>query len=167
MAPHPLIVEHLKEAGIWVLTQINKFSVDTRLVTALLERWRPETHTFLLPIKECTITLEDIHMLMGLKVNGVVVTGSSKILWSLCENVIGKVPQDHEKDRKSFKLTWLQRYLEEMCVEPRPEHLMHHFRVYVLYLIGKLLMSNTSGNKVHLKWMMLLHQPPTEIGKYS
>uniref|UniRef100_K3Z0T7 Aminotransferase-like plant mobile domain-containing protein n=1 Tax=Setaria italica TaxID=4555 RepID=K3Z0T7_SETIT len=39
-------------------------------LTALVDRWRSETHTFHLPFGEMIITLEDISMLFGLRVDG-------------------------------------------------------------------------------------------------
>ncbi|QHO56430.1 uncharacterized protein DS421_3g73620 [Arachis hypogaea] len=39
-------------------------------INALVERWRPETHTFHLPHGECTITLEDVAMIFGLRTHG-------------------------------------------------------------------------------------------------
>ena len=37
---------------------------------ALLDHWRPETHTFHLPVGEMTPTLQDVAMLMGLPCAG-------------------------------------------------------------------------------------------------
>ena len=50
-------------------------------MTAMVERWRDETHTFHLPIGECTITLEDVALQLGLRVDGKPVTGPSMLDW--------------------------------------------------------------------------------------
>ncbi|MBA0862269.1 hypothetical protein Goshw_006547 [Gossypium schwendimanii] len=44
--------------------------LDPTLVSALVERWRPEVHTFNLPCSECAITLEDVQLQLGLPVDG-------------------------------------------------------------------------------------------------
>lgn len=40
------------------------------LLSGLVDRWRPETHTFHLPFGEMTITLKDVSMLLGLPIHG-------------------------------------------------------------------------------------------------
>jgi hypothetical protein len=49
--------------------------MDNAALTAPVDRWRPETHSFHLPYGEMTITLEDVAMLFGLRVDGYAVTG--------------------------------------------------------------------------------------------
>ena len=44
-------------------------------LTALVDRWRPETHSFHLPCGEMTITLEDFAMITTLPIDGTAVTG--------------------------------------------------------------------------------------------
>ncbi|KAF1897258.1 hypothetical protein Lal_00034961 [Lupinus albus] len=43
------------------------------------KRWRSETHTFHLPIGECTITLEDVAYQLGLPIDGEVVTRATSM----------------------------------------------------------------------------------------
>ncbi|KAL4396124.1 hypothetical protein AHAS_Ahas01G0060500 [Arachis hypogaea] len=40
------------------------------MLAALVERWRPETHTFVLSIGEVTVTLEDVAHIFGLPIDG-------------------------------------------------------------------------------------------------
>ncbi|CAN1323175.1 Serine/threonine-protein phosphatase 7 long form homolog, partial [Linum perenne] len=57
------------------------------LVTALLERWQPETNTFHLVQGEATITLEDVEVLTGLPTQGlpVLVAPDERSTISICE----------------------------------------------------------------------------------
>lgn len=56
----PRIVRYIDEAGLSGLYGVPFISLDHALITALVERWRPETHTFHLPHGEMTITLQDM-----------------------------------------------------------------------------------------------------------
>ncbi|MBA0859381.1 hypothetical protein Goshw_006210, partial [Gossypium schwendimanii] len=48
--------------------------LDLKLISVFIERWRLETNTFHLPCGECTITLEDVQLQLGLLVDGSVLT---------------------------------------------------------------------------------------------
>jgi len=60
----------LVQVGFSNVEKLEQVKIDDTLVTALVERWRPESHTFHLLIDECTITLEDIILQLGLRVDG-------------------------------------------------------------------------------------------------
>ena len=45
-------------------------------VTAMVDRWRPETYSFHLPCGEMTVTLEDAAVILGLPIRGQPVTGN-------------------------------------------------------------------------------------------
>ena len=54
-------------------------SIDRVLVSALVDRWRPETHTFHMPCGEVTITLQDVAMILGLPISGRAVTVNARV----------------------------------------------------------------------------------------
>ncbi|QHN88000.1 uncharacterized protein DS421_16g559980 [Arachis hypogaea] len=80
------VEEQLKASGFYYVSQIGRIVSHRPTVDALVERWRPETHTFHLPYGECTITLEDVAMILGLRTDGLPVTGSTDHSTSGLEN---------------------------------------------------------------------------------
>lgn len=67
--------------------------MDPTLVNALVEMWRPKTHTFHIPCSECTITLEDVQLQLKLPVDGSVVIRSVVAAdWiDVCEQLLERV----------------------------------------------------------------------------
>jgi hypothetical protein len=49
---------------------MTRFQFDFSLLSALLDHWRPETHTFHFTVGEMTVTLQDTSLLTGLLFEG-------------------------------------------------------------------------------------------------
>ena len=63
----------LQDAGLLTLAHLvegGSVQLDRSLLTALVDRWRPETHTFHLPCGEMAPTLQDVAYLLGLPLAG-------------------------------------------------------------------------------------------------
>ena len=90
---HHRIEEYLQRVRLNEVASIGKFHLLLDLISALVERWRPECHTFHFPCGECTVTLEGVALHLGLPINGLVVTGTTDLnvplLQDTCEVWLG------------------------------------------------------------------------------
>nr|XP_025648460.1 protein MAIN-LIKE 1-like [Arachis hypogaea] len=70
-------VPYLQMVGLYHLTRLNErwFILDEPLVSAFIERWHPETHTFHMSFEKCTITLQDAAYQLRLPIDGHYVSG--------------------------------------------------------------------------------------------
>ncbi|KAL9681735.1 hypothetical protein QQ045_013523 [Rhodiola kirilowii] len=68
----PQLTEYVANAGFLPLCNVK---IDPKLCTALVERWRPETHTFHRNGGEATITLQDVALHTRLPIDGEPVSG--------------------------------------------------------------------------------------------
>nr|AAX96542.1 Transposable element protein, putative [Oryza sativa Japonica Group]ABA93228.1 Transposable element protein, putative, MuDR [Oryza sativa Japonica Group] len=78
---HDSFVERLREAGFLPMCRLveaaaghadpaRRWTVDRSLLAALVDRWRPETHTFHMSCGEVAPTLQDVSYLLGLPLTG-------------------------------------------------------------------------------------------------
>jgi hypothetical protein len=68
----------LHQANLLAITEIIRHGMpvfNATAITAMVDRWRPETHSFHLPCGEMTVTLVDVAMILGLPIRGCHVTG--------------------------------------------------------------------------------------------
>ncbi|MFQ6645495.1 hypothetical protein Gotur_019717, partial [Gossypium turneri] len=132
----PLIENYLREAGFWHMATISRgCKLDPKLISALIERWRPETDTFHLSCGECTITLEDVQLQLRLPVDGSALTGSVQSTdWrAICYDLLGAISDNIYKVER-----------------------IRYAQVYILEMIGGYLMLDLSRNLIHLRWLLKL-----------
>lgn len=166
---------------MYQIAQLSQMQVDPRLVTALAERWRPETHTFHLPVGEVTITLQDVSCLWGLPICGLPLTGHSELgNMQLVDDCLGHVPLQawKKKKRKSgddeegtvsyskyqINLRWLRETFGQMPDNPTQEQVDRYTRAFLLDLFGSTFFPDSSGDSVpvmYLQFLTDLQNPPT------
>jgi hypothetical protein len=167
----------LGAAGFGTVAQITRFRVDHALISALVERWRPETHTFHLPWGECTITLEDVVMILGLRVDGMAVTGQSGRFIIGERSVSAAEYAEHylsvrplqawqQLDGFSLRLSWLDSISLRLHPLMAGDELLCLARTYILRLIGGYLIPNKTGDEVSLAYLTLLTDMDV-VGRYS
>ena len=167
LAPDVRIIPFLQQAGLYGISRVGFFHLDWHLITALVERWRPETHTFHLPIGEATITLEDVAIQVGLPVDGRALTGSTDADWiALCGELLGVVPDGTNIIGMRLNLNWLMDHFSIPPDNADDVTLIRYARAYMLQLLGGCLFSNKSGNRVHLMFLPFLRDFE-EAGRYS
>ncbi|WOG82990.1 hypothetical protein DCAR_0519795 [Daucus carota subsp. sativus] len=152
------ILEDLRFDGVSRLSCVN---IDWSLITALVERWRPETHTFHLPFGESTITLQDVAVLLGLRIDGDVITGTTGGFeggWSnLVEKIFGKKPkEDKELKGGRLLLSWLTSTVKELPAAPSDQDIQRYTQSYILQLIAGILFTDKSGGLVHCMYIPLI-----------
>ncbi|KAH1130104.1 hypothetical protein J1N35_001482 [Gossypium stocksii] len=85
---------HLQAAGFLHASHISRgYKLDLALISASVERWRPETNTFHLSCGDCAITLEDVVLQLDMPVDEPVIMGSAIVSGKvdICTSLLGKV----------------------------------------------------------------------------
>ncbi|XP_057723916.1 serine/threonine-protein phosphatase 7 long form homolog [Arachis stenosperma] len=156
---HPSVEDHLRVTGFYHASQIGVVQGQKALINALVERWRPETHTFHLPIGECTVTLEDVAVILGLPTNGLPVTGmtlsSFEALEGKCFHQFGVAPRKADCRGSGIKMTWL-RNLKERIQLTDENSMQRYVKCHIMLLLGTILLGDKSGASVHWKFLPLL-----------
>ncbi|KAH1213457.1 Serine/threonine-protein phosphatase 7 long form [Glycine max] len=132
--------------------------INSSLITTLIERWRPETHTFHLRCGEATITLQDVSILLGLHTEGAPLIGQTNLDWAeLCEELLGVRAQEGELQGSVVKLSWLAHHFSEINIhDVNVEQLQRFTRAWILRFIGGVLFVDKSSSKVSLRYLQFL-----------
>ncbi|KAG5529354.1 hypothetical protein RHGRI_029910 [Rhododendron griersonianum] len=159
--PSPRIVELIYQAGFGGILEMPFITLDRAFITALIERWRPETHTFHLRSGESTVTLQDVEIITGLPVDGRPVTGDSRFdkdkKKDICERLLGLDPPGEVMSGFKVSLKWLRDNFDGKVEEGDDEvTVLRKARGYILQLIGGIVLPDQSSSHVHLYFLSLL-----------
>ncbi|KAF7835764.1 serine/threonine-protein phosphatase 7 long form-like protein [Senna tora] len=168
--PPPCIVPYLIQAGFYGISRVGHFEYVRPLIRALVERWRPETHTFHFPQGECTITLQDVALQLGLPCSGFVVTRTEKHNYrELCMELLGiELPQQRQTRKgQRVSMSWLKFHFQYVPDHNSPEvYKQRYTRQYILHLLGGYLILEKTSTDCCLMYLPLLRDF-AECGQYS
>ncbi|XP_020272715.1 serine/threonine-protein phosphatase 7 long form homolog [Asparagus officinalis] len=98
------VLELIAQAGFRECSTVRYIRLDWPLITTLIERWRPETNIFHMHIGEYTITLQDVAVILRLRIDGPVPdlrSGAMKLSW-LRQTFQGDIPEDASMETLQF-----------------------------------------------------------------
>ncbi|XP_074326285.1 serine/threonine-protein phosphatase 7 long form homolog [Apium graveolens] len=169
---HKRMVPILRDLSFDGVSRLTGIQIDWSLITALIERWRPETHTFHFPIGECMISLQDVSCLLGLRIDGAAVTSFTAVEggWGkFVEHVFGVFPFKEDElggqgVGKSggplvggrLKFSWLNLIFPSLPDDASDLQLRRYTQSYILQLIGGVLFTDHSGGQVHCMYIPLI-----------
>ncbi|KAF7815931.1 serine/threonine-protein phosphatase 7 long form-like protein [Senna tora] len=164
--PPSELLPYLRQAGFYGAALSGFFPADKALISALVERWRPETHTFHMPMGEVTITLQDVAVQMGLPVDGEAVVGQTNLNCpDICERLLGCRPPEAVFKFRKLSLRWLHQNFSQIPMNATIQQLQQYTRAYILMLIGGVLMCDKTS-AVSLMYLPLL-EDLEKAGRYS
>ncbi|CAL4954664.1 unnamed protein product [Urochloa decumbens] len=140
---------YLRDAGLLGLSQICQKmpQLDKALITALVERWRPETHSFHLASGEITVTLQDVAMLFALPIDGRPVCSTTDHDYAQvvldCFGLDARGPAMPGKSFLHYK--WLKKNFYELPEEADDMTVERHVRAYILSLLCGVLFPDGTG----------------------
>ncbi|CAN1142039.1 Protein MAIN-LIKE 2, partial [Linum perenne] len=132
-----------------------------KLVTALIERWRPETNTFHLVPGEATITLEDVEVLTGLPTTGrpLIVSPDEQPVPEICEQWLGIQPPPNAVQGRTIKVAWVKRLFDRLPDGASGEVITYHARAYTWVLVAGVLLADRNGDHIPVHLLQLIGDP--------
>ncbi|RYR74165.1 serine/threonine-protein phosphatase 7 long form homolog isoform X1 [Arachis hypogaea] len=178
MKLHDRVIPYLKVAGLEQVARLNAhwFKLDEPLISAFVERWRPETHTFHMPFGECTVTLQDVSYQLGLPIDGEAVSGclsdfeqlmeGGKPAWTWFQELFGELPPAKCINKFTVTYKWFQTRFEVLPDNASEDTVRMYARAYIMVLLSSQLFGDKSGTRVHIRWLPFVARLE-ELGRYS
>ena len=151
------IQPYVIRSGFYGIYRVGHIAIDWPLITSLVERWRPETHTFHVPVGEMTITLQNVAILLGLRIHGLTVTGTCVFdVEALCAELLDVIPPADAIRGATISLRWLCLQLSTPPPDADDVTLERCARGFILALIGSFLFADKKGVMVPMCYLPLL-----------
>ncbi|KAL0334025.1 UNVERIFIED_CONTAM: Serine/threonine-protein phosphatase 7 long form [Sesamum angustifolium] len=123
----------LHQIGFYGVYRCGRIQYDCHLITALVERWRSETHSFHFRVEEATITLQDVQY-------------------------IGFAPEEGALKGSRLQVKAIIHHISRVHITPNTPHLtvVQYARAVALLLLGGTMCPDSSGNLVSLLYLAKL-----------
>ena len=168
-------MQYIDAADLIGLFKVPNMEVDDALITALVERWRPVTHMFHLPLGEMGITLQDINVMLGILVDGLPVTGRTDQQWNaVCQDLLDHEPllviPNMNKSTLAgarIKYKWLDaQFAAPPATNTDDKVVQQHARYHLLVWMGAPLFMDKSADRVSLLPLQFFN-PISNARRYS
>ncbi|KAK1646780.1 hypothetical protein QYE76_064585 [Lolium multiflorum] len=136
--------------------------MNAAALTALVDRWRPETHTFHLRAGEMTPTLQDVSMILGLPIQGepLCMNTASDGWRGQMEDLIGMAPPAPEDPKErtpaGAPFLWIRTHFGTCSKGANEDTVRTSTRVYLWYMISRTLFADSGGKLAHWCWLKAL-----------
>lgn len=107
---------------------------------------------------EYIVTLEDVYMLLGLSVEGIVVNGRVNQDNRICKQLLGVALFEDTEKGQGINLKYLKQHYSNMILtkdSTENEKIMKMW-CYIMLLFGNFLFPETTGNTVNIMYLALL-----------
>lgn len=153
-------------SGLTELLDISFAGVDHALIHVFLERWHPETSSFHLPWGEMTITLHDVAVIMGLRIDGeALLTPFSRRDRSVWLATVFRLTEPEADAHHSAVSIDLRRAYE--IIRRSPDTPAHEIAsVFLLFFLGSTLFVDKSTNKIR-PWLSDLVRDHDRTGGFA
>ena len=154
-------------AGFYGIHRLGHIIINWPLITCLVKRWRPETHTFHVLVEKMTIMLQDVAIILGLRIDGPTVIGTCVFdVLKLCGELLGVTPPDDALRGSVISIRQLCDQLSTQTPDAYEVTLERSARGFILVPMGSFLFTNKKGVHVHLRFLPLLRDL-THTATYS
>ena len=114
-----------------------------------------------------TITLQDVVVILGLRIHGLPITGTCDIDWSLlCYELLGVTPPTSKIKGSAISTRCICHQFSHPPVDSDDTTLERYARAFILGLIGSTLFTNKKGTHIHMCYLPLL-KDLTQTSMYS